>query len=362
MIDNDQWQWTTNEMPCQHGRVAVLTGANSAVGFEVARVLATRGATVVLAVRDLAKGKQTARRIAESAPSASVTVQLVDLTSLESIRQAAHELRENHPRIDLLINSAALMFTPKGTTKDGFELQFGTNHLGHFALTGLLLENMLSVAGSRVVNVSSIAHRLTSRINFDDLQWERSYDPIAAYAQSKLANLIFTYELQRRLRDCHAKTITVAAHPGNAQPNLFSHWPAWARRFIRALAPFLVQSAPMGALAILRAATDPSVRGGQYYGPDGFEELTGYPVLVKSSPASHNQPIQRFLWTISEHLTDIAFPTQPVLAANQARADEDSEHEFVRDGILHVSAPNRNASSKEIELASYTMAGVAAHP
>src|SRR6266567_2511837 len=192
-------RWTSDDVPGQRGRLAVVTGANTGLGFETARVLAARGASVVLAVRDTDKGKAAAARIAVTAPGATVTVQPLDLASLESIRAAAAELRARHPRIDLLVNNAGVMFPPKQTTVDGFELQLGTNHLGHFALTGLLLEQMLPVPGSRVVTVSSLAHRLRARINFGDLQSERSYRRVAAYGQSKLANLMFTYELHRRL-------------------------------------------------------------------------------------------------------------------------------------------------------------------
>ena len=192
-------KWTSGDVPGQQGRLAVVTGANTGLGFETAQVLAARGASVVLAVRDTDKGKRAAARIAVTAPGANVTVQPLDLASLDSVRAAAGELRARHPRIDLLINNAGVMFTPQQTTRDGFELQFGTNHLGHFALTGLLLEQMLPVPGSRVVTVSSIMHRIRARINFGDLQGERSYRRVGAYSQSKLANLMFTYELHRRL-------------------------------------------------------------------------------------------------------------------------------------------------------------------
>src|SRR6266568_8744570 len=199
-------------------------------GFETARVLAARGASVVLAVRDTEKGKRAAARIAGTAPGANVTVQPLDLASLDSIRAAAGELRARHPRIDLLINNAGVMFPPKQTTVDGFELQLGTNHLGHFALTGLLLEQMLPVPGSRVVTVSSLAHRIGARINFGDLQGERSYRRVGAYSQSKLANLMFTYELQRRLSGA-GTTIAVAAHPGLASTELARYTPAIAAFF-----------------------------------------------------------------------------------------------------------------------------------
>src|SRR5499425_1422929 len=285
-------KWTSEDVPGQHGRLAVITGANTGLGFEAAQVLAARGASVVLAVRDIEKGKRAAARIAGAAPGANVIVQPLDLTSLDSIRAAAGELRAKHPRIDLLINNAGVMFTPNQTTRDGFELQFGTNHLGHFALTGLLLEQMLPVPGSRVVTVSSLAHRIQARINFDDLQGERAYSRVAAYGQSKLANLMFTYELHRRLSGA-GTTIAVAAHPGLANTELTRNSPA-----ITAVLPRLMsQKAAMGALPVLRAATDPGVLGGQYYGPGRFSGARGYPELARSSWQSHDPAIQRRLWT-----------------------------------------------------------------
>ena len=299
--------WTADDVPGQHGRLAVVTGANTGLGFETTRLLAARGASVVLAVRDVDKGKHAAARLADTVPGANLSVQHLDLTSLESIRAAADELRAKHPRIDLLINNAGVMYTPKQTTRDGFELQFGTNHLGHFAFTGLLLDRMLPVPGSRVVTVSSTGHRIRARINFDDPQSERSYNRVAAYGQSKLANLMFTYELDRRLSGT-GTTIAVAAHPGGANTELGRNMPAAVRPIADALTPLFAQSAAMGALPTLRAATDPSVRGGQYYGPDGLFEVRGHPKLVESSKQSHDEAIQRRLWTVSEELTGITFP------------------------------------------------------
>jgi NAD(P)-dependent dehydrogenase (short-subunit alcohol dehydrogenase family) len=295
-------RWTTEDVPGQQGRLAVVTGANTGLGFETAQALAARGASVVLAVRNVEKGKQAAARIAAAAPGATVTVQELDLSSLDSVRAAAAELRAGHPRIDLLICNAGVMYPPKQTTGDGFELQFGTNHLGHFALTGLLLDQMLPVPGSRVVTVSSVGHRMQARINFDDLQWERSYSRVRAYGQSKLANLMFTYELQRRL-SAAGTTIAVAAHPGFAATELMRHTPAAA-----VVTPLFSQDAAMGALPVLRAATDPSVLGGQYYGPGGFLGLRGYPKLVASSRRSHDEAVQRRLWAVSEELTGVTFP------------------------------------------------------
>ncbi|MFD1035927.1 SDR family NAD(P)-dependent oxidoreductase [Sphingomonas hankookensis] len=294
--------WTEQHIPDQHGRVAIVTGGNTGLGFETARMLAERGATVVLAVRDIEKGKQAAGRIV-----GDVTVQALDLMSLASIRSAAAELRISHPRIDLLINNAGVMYTPKRTTADGFEMQFGTNHLGHFALTGLLLNQLLPVPGSRIVTVSSTGHRIRAAIHFDDLHWERSYGRAAAYGQSKLANLMFTYELQRRLLE-QGNTIAVAAHPGVSNTELVRNRPAAFRLPVSWLAPLLTQKPEMGALPTLRAATDPGVAGGQYYGPAGMGEIRGYPTLVASSDASHDRAVQQRLWRVSEELTGVTFP------------------------------------------------------
>ncbi|RVW02882.1 SDR family NAD(P)-dependent oxidoreductase [Rhodococcus xishaensis] len=301
-------KWTAADVPDQSGRVAIITGSNTGLGYETAAVLAGRGANVVLAVRNLEKGKQAADRIKTASPDATVTLQQLDLTSLENIHEASEELRTNHPRIDLLINNAGVMWTPKDTTKDGFELQFGTNHLGHFALTGQLLENMLAVEGSRVVTISSLGHRIRAKIHFDDLQLERNYNRVVAYGQAKLANLMFTYELARRLEDKDAETIAVAAHPGGSNTELTRNIPGIVRPPLEMLSGLVAQSAAMGALPALRAATDPGVRNGQYYGPDGFREMRGHPKLVDSSAQSHDAAIQRRLWGASEELTGISYP------------------------------------------------------
>ena len=296
-------------MPDQTGRLAIVTGSNTGLGFDTARVLAGRGAKVVMAVRDTAKGDAAAARIRALSPGADVTVRKLDLGSLASVRDAAAEMAETYPRIDLLINNAGVMYPPKQTTADGFELQFGTNHLGHFALTGLLLKNLLDVEGSRVVVVASIAHNIRAKIDFDDLQWERRrYDRVAAYGQSKLANLMFAYDLQRRLAAAEAKTIAVAAHPGVAATELVRHVPGASLPGVNWLSGKLLNSSELGALPTLRAATDPAVRGGQYYGPDGFRELRGYPVLATSSKQSQGVAVQERLWTVSEELTGVTFP------------------------------------------------------
>jgi NAD(P)-dependent dehydrogenase (short-subunit alcohol dehydrogenase family) len=200
------------------------------------------------------------------------------------------------------------MMTPKATTKDGFELQFGTNHLGHFALTGLLLENIVNATDSRVVTISSLGHRARATIDFDDLHAERSYSRSAAYGRSKLANLLFTYELQRRLAESGSHTIAVAAHPGGSRTELGRNGPGWLRAAFVVVGPILFQSAAMGALPTLRAATDPDVRGGEYYGPSGLGEQRGHPKRVDSSAQSHDEQLQRRLWQVSEELTGVRYP------------------------------------------------------
>ncbi|HMG40972.1 MAG TPA: SDR family NAD(P)-dependent oxidoreductase [Acidimicrobiales bacterium] len=301
-------KWTTDDMPDQAGRTAVITGANTGLGLETAKALAARGAAVVLAVRNLDKGKDAAAAVVAGSPGADVTLQRLDLSSLASVREAADKIRAGHDRIDLLVNNAGVMYTPQSTTADGFELQFGTNHLGHFALTGLLLDRLLATDGSRVVTVSSVGHRIRARINFDDLQFEHGYSRVAAYGQSKLANLMFTYELQRRLAAADATTVALAAHPGGSNTELVRNSPAPLRALNAVFGPLVTQSAAMGALPTLRAATDPAALGGQYYGPGGFRELRGHPKVVASSARSHEVDVQRRLWTASEDLTGVTYP------------------------------------------------------
>lgn len=299
--------WTTADIPDQTGRVAVITGANTGLGLETARALAAARAQVVLAVRDLDKGAAAVDEIAKTVPGGNVALQRLDLSSLADIRAAARQLGSDYPRIDLLINNAGVMYPPKSTTADGFDLQFGTNHLGHFALTGLLLENLTAVRGSRIVTVSSNGHKFRAAIHFDDLQWDRGYSRVGAYAQSKLANLLFTYELQRRLVAAGAETAALASHPGASGTELMRHITFGPEVFTEA-ALKIAQSPAMGALPSLRAATDPAATGGQYYGPSGFGEFRGYPKVVRSSKQSHDVALQQRLWSVSEELTGVDFP------------------------------------------------------
>ncbi|MGL6234732.1 MAG: oxidoreductase [Segniliparus sp.] len=306
-------RWTEADVPDQTGRIAVITGANTGLGFENARALAQHGAKVVLAVRDVAKGEAAARRIKELAPEAEVVVQPLDLSSLASVREAADELSSSLPKIDLLINNAGVMMPPKRkTTVDGFELQFGTNHLGHFALTGLLLDKIAAATGSRVVSVSSIAHANNppkTGIKLDDPQWERSYSPQAAYGQSKLANLLFARALDRRLKAAGSPVLSTAAHPGVAGTELGRQFGGLGKKLYERGSALLLNTAQVGALSQLRAAVDPSAKGGEYYGPPGPAGLSwrGHPVLARSTKLSRDTALQDELWTLSEQLTEVAY-------------------------------------------------------
>lgn len=304
-------KWTLAEVGEQRNRTALVTGANTGIGFEAARMLASRGVRVVLACRDVARAEQAAARIAADASGPRPGVLRLDLASLDSIREAVGLFRAENSRLDLLVNNAGVMWPPYGRTADGFELQFGVNHLGHFALTGLLLELMLPVPGSRVVTVSSSAHR-QGRMYFDDLNGTAGYRPVRAYAQSKLANLLFTFELQRRMSAANVPTIAVAAHPGVARTDLVRHAPVPIRllasgRF-RWLSDRVLQEPAMGALPTVRAAVDPAATGGGYYGPSGWAGMAGDPVPVEAHRRAHDGTAQRRLWQESERLTGVRYP------------------------------------------------------
>ena len=298
--------WTADDVPDQTGRTAIVTGGNTGLGFETALVLASRGAHVVLAVRSLERGNEAATKLRSLDERALVSVQELDLGSLESVRRAADAMLETLPAIDLLINNAGIMTPPRSLTSDGFESQFGTNHLGHFALTGLLLERITETAGSRVVSVSSNGHRWIDGIRFEDPQWAMRYNRIQAYGQAKLANLMFIYELQRRL--VGSGTIATAAHPGSSNTDLARHMPALVRWSVPLFAPLTTQPPQRAALPTLRAATDSGVLGGQYIGPDGLGQLKGNPIVRTSSAVSYDLDQQESLWLMSESLTGIHYP------------------------------------------------------
>jgi NAD(P)-dependent dehydrogenase (short-subunit alcohol dehydrogenase family) len=302
-------RWTAEQVPDLSGRTAVITGANSGIGYRTALVLAQHGASVVLACRSGTRAADAADRIRAAVPGADVGVEQVDLSSLASVRAAAGRLRADHQHIDLLVNNAGALRTRYVVTEDGFESTFAGNHLGPFALTGLLLDRLLATPGSRVVTVSSIGHR-RGVIDFEDLNMTRGYRSSTAYFQSKLANLLFTYELQRRLAG--TSTIAVAAHPGNAHSGLSREMNPVARFLTSSRARFvmwwLVQGTDMGALGTLRAATDPDVRGGEYYGPPGRFQFTGHPERVSSSARSYDVAVQQRLWRESERMTGVVYP------------------------------------------------------
>ncbi len=294
-----------SDIPDQHGRIAVITGANSGIGLEAARGLTRAGAHIVLACRDTGKADAAAEAIRATVPGAELDVQALDLASLDSVRAFAK--RYSQERLDLLINNAGVMAAPYGKTADGFELQLGTNHLGHFALTGLLLDRLLTTPDARVVTVSSTAHKFGS-MRFDDLQSERSYRRWAAYGQSKLANLLFALELDRRLRATGADLLSVAAHPGYSATNLqFAATPSRLERIGSVvLNRIYAQGADRGALPTLYAATA-DVPGGSFVGPDGFQEMRGQPKIVVPTRAARDPEKARRLWEVSEQLTGVHF-------------------------------------------------------
>jgi NAD(P)-dependent dehydrogenase (short-subunit alcohol dehydrogenase family) len=300
--------WTAQEIPDQHGRTAIVTGANSGLGRIVARELARHGAGMIIATRDTAKGGEAASAIKAAFPSATVEAAQLDLANLGSIRAFAERIRAGHDHIDLLVNNAGVMAAPYRRTADGFELQFGTNHLGHFALTGLLLPLLRVRPDARVVTVSSNAHK-RGQMRFDDQQGEHGYSRWGAYAQSKLANLLFAFELQRRLKAAGWRLISVVAHPGYSATNLQLSGPPPYERFVMRLGNRLfAQPAEMGALPLLYAATAADLPGGSYVGPDGMGEMRGrHPMLVQATERARDEEAARRLWEISERLTGVIY-------------------------------------------------------
>ncbi len=293
--------WSEAEIPDQRGRIAIVTGANGGIGFETARALAAKGARVVLACRNEAKGRDAERRIRAALPSADVRFEPLDLGSLASVRAFADGYRATSERLDCLCNNAGVMMTPRGRTTDGFETQIGTNHLGHFALTGLLLEALRRTPRARVVSVSSLVH-FAGRIDQGDLQSERSYSPTRAYAQSKLANLLFARELQRRFESAQIDALSAAAHPGSTRTDLQRH-----SRLMWAVVQVFSHEARSGALPTLYAATAPDVRGGEYFGPSGLAGCLGPPGRARSSRRSRDAAMARRLWELSEKLTGVSY-------------------------------------------------------
>ncbi len=307
----DKTAWTADDMPDLSGKTIVVTGGNSGIGYEAALEFARKRAEVILACRDLGKARTAATQITASSSGAKVSVMELDLANLASVRGFSDAFHLEHPALHVLVNNAGVMAIPYRQTADGFEMQFGTNHLGHFALTGLLLDRLVATEGARVVNVSSGAHRFGS-IHFDDLQWKQNYRKWRAYGQSKLANLLFTFELQRRADAAGKKLLSVACHPGYAATNLQAVGP---KMMGSSMAEYLMdlgnrafaQSAAMGALPTEYAAVAPDVHGGEYIGPDGVGEFWGHPKRVPCSAAAKDTAAAAKLWEVSEQLTNVHY-------------------------------------------------------
>ncbi|MFX0090591.1 MAG: oxidoreductase [Candidatus Hodarchaeota archaeon] len=309
-------KWTREDIPDQTGKTVIVTGANSGTGFEVTKELAGKGAHIILACRNTEKGEAAVSKIREKHPNASLRVMKLDLADLSSVKSFVKTFTSEYKQLHILCNNAGVMQTPYLKTKDGFELQLGTNHLGHFALTGLLSDILLQTEGSRVVTMSSNAY-IFGRIDFDNLNWEKpkSYGSTAAYGRSKLANLLFTYELQRKFEQKGARVISVASHPGYSATNLQSSGLKLGRsmsaRLMRLIYSILnkvvAQSVEMGALPMLMAATSAEINGGDYIGPERVFSFRGYPKKVNSNGRSHNLETAEKLWRVSESLTGVNF-------------------------------------------------------
>ncbi|HSY36997.1 MAG TPA: oxidoreductase [Acidobacteriaceae bacterium] len=306
-------KWTAEQIPSQAGKTVLVTGANSGIGYQAALELARHGAHVLLGCRNEAKGRAALQRLLREAPGANAEVVQLDMASLASIRAFAAVFLGRGVVLDLLINNAGVMALPKRElTEDGFERQFGTNHLGHFALTGLLLPALLAAPTPRVVTVASLAHR-TGKIEFDNLQSERSYKGKGwdAYNASKLANILFAKELDRRARTAHSRLLSLAVHPGVSTTSIFANGPgemSLKAIAVKVLAPVLMQNDEAGALPTLYAATSPDAQGGEYIGPDGFGELKGSPVVVQPRPQALDVAVGERLWAVSEELTGVHYP------------------------------------------------------
>lgn len=303
--------WTADDIPNQIGRTILITGANSGLGLASTRALAAKGATVVMACRNEDKAREAMAQVRAETPDARLEFMPLDLASLQSIHGFAEQYRKTHKRLDVLLNNAGVMAIPRRETADGFEMQLGTNHLGHFALTGLLLPLLEHTPRSRIVNVASQAHR-SGKMSWNDLQGTRSYSKWARYGQSKLANLLFTYELARRLTAKGSHVQVSVGHPGYSDTNLQFVGPqmegsSLVERISALGNRLFAMPAEQGALPQLFAATSPDAEHGAYYGPDGFMQMTGWPVKVDSNARSHNEADQARLWEESVKLTGIDF-------------------------------------------------------
>ncbi len=294
--------WNLSQYPSQQGKVVIITGSNSGIGFETALQLAKKEMIVILACRRLDAAEKAKADILKSCPAAQVTPMKVDLSSLNEVRQFAKDFQHHFDRLDLLINNAGIMMSPYKETEDGFENQLATNFIGHFALTGLLMQLLTNTPDARVITLSSLSYKWAS-INFDDLHFKKGYNKKKAYGQSKRACLVFAYELNRRLSASGISTISLAAHPGLAKTNLDRYFPA----LIRPLGNLFLQSSKKGALPILYAALQKELKGGEYIGPDGFQEMRGNPTIVDSDEATKDKEIANKLWKVAEEMTGVHY-------------------------------------------------------
>ncbi len=301
-------QWTVEQMPDLNGKTALVTGANSGLGYESSLALAQKGARVILGCRNLEKGKNAKEKIEAEVSGAKLELMELDLASLDSVKSFVEKFSDKHDKLDILINNAGVMALPQGKTKDGFEKQFGINHLGHFALTGLLMDKLEASEAGRVVNVASKAAE-SGQVNFDDLMSEKSYSKWGAYGQSKLANILFTQELNERLEQAGKSTRSMVAHPGGSSTNLGdkADFSPIMKFVFGGLIKLMAQPAAKGALPQLYAATAHQAQPGKYYGPDGFQELGGYPKEVKVPPQARDKNGQQNLWKVSEELTKVHY-------------------------------------------------------
>lgn len=301
-------KWTEELVPNLQGKTIIVTGANSGIGFHTAEILARHGAKVVMACRNQEKAKKAHQEIEKQELQGSVQIAVLDLNSLDSVASFSTEMLENLEKLDGLINNAGIMMPPYQLTKDGFESQLGVNHLGHFALTARLLPLILKAEASRVVNISSLASKI-GKFNFDDLHYkDGGYNPMLAYGRSKLANLLFTYELNRRFKKNGCTSISIAVHPGTTTSNLMHYLTEnWLIDKLKFLSDIYTQSAYMGSLPTIRGAVDPDVSGGEYFGPRGLFGHRGYPKQVSSSKLSHDKELARHLWEASETETGLQF-------------------------------------------------------
>jgi len=298
-------KWSIDEVPSQLGKVAIVTGANSGIGYEVTVGLVKKDFEVIMACRNLQKTEEAKTKILKRHPKAKINLMKVDTSSLDEVKKFANQFQTQYQNLHLLINNAGIMMSPYKVTEDGFENQFATNYLGHFALTGLLLPILTTTTGSRIISLSSLSYKW-SEILFDDFHFEKSYSKTKAYGQSKRACLMFAFELQRRLSAAGYDTLSVAAHPGLSKTNLDQYYPA----LIRPLGNLFLQPAAIGALPILFAALDKDLKGGEFIGPDGFQQMRGYPTKVEAGEYSNNKEVAIRLWSESEKMTNVFYLTK----------------------------------------------------